>query len=101
MGAMLVRLFVLPVFAMTDKFPERERLAGGYTNWLSCLEKLDLMDVHKLKPIVDGNRLKKELGKPPGNWLKDALDIVVRWQLRNPDQNDPEGAIREVAERYN
>ena len=32
----------------------------------------------------------------PGPWMKDALDVVMAWQLRNPDITDPAGAVEEV-----
>jgi tRNA nucleotidyltransferase (CCA-adding enzyme) len=32
----------------------------------------------------------------PGPWMKDALDIVMAWQLRNPDVTDPAQAIEAV-----
>jgi tRNA nucleotidyltransferase (CCA-adding enzyme) len=32
----------------------------------------------------------------PGPWMRDALDIVMAWQLRNPDITDPAQAIEAV-----
>jgi hypothetical protein len=32
----------------------------------------------------------------PGPWMKDALEVVMAWQLRNPDITDPTQAIEEV-----
>jgi len=32
----------------------------------------------------------------PGPWMKDALEVVMAWQLRNPDTTDPAQAIEEV-----
>lgn len=33
---------------------------------------------------------------PTGPWMKDALDVVMRWQLRNPGKKDTAEAIQEV-----
>lgn len=49
-----------------------------------------------LKPLLDGKALAKAIGTPPGPWMKDALDVVMAWQLRNPDITDPQQAIEEV-----
>jgi tRNA nucleotidyltransferase (CCA-adding enzyme) len=32
----------------------------------------------------------------PGPWMKDALEVVMAWQLRNPSITDPTQAIEEV-----
>lgn len=46
--------------------------------------------------MLDGKQLAKALAIKPGPWMKDALDVVMAWQLRNPGQKDTEGAIEEV-----
>jgi hypothetical protein len=57
------------------------------------IESLDLFDVCSLKPLLDGKQLAKALDTKPGPWMKDALDVVMAWQLRNPGQTDPAAAI--------
>ena len=57
---------------------------------------MDLLDAYALKPILDGKALTKALGVPTGPWMKDALDVVMRWQLRNPSKKDTAEAIEEV-----
>jgi len=37
----------------------------------------------------------------PGPWMKDALDIVMAWQMRNPDITDPAQAIEAVKSSKN
>lgn len=37
----------------------------------------------------------------PGPWMKDALDVVMAWQLRNPNATDPAQAIEEVKKSRN
>jgi len=54
------------------------------------------MDAYNLKPFLDGKALTKALNTPPGPWMKEALDVVMAWQLRNPDVKDPEQAIAAV-----
>ena len=75
---------------------ERQSITNIYAAWLSSLQSLDLLDVDKLKPILQGTQLMKELGRGNGPWLKKALDITVEWQLRNPGRTDTAGAIAEV-----
>ena len=60
----------------------------------------DLLEAHNLKPLVDGRRLIKEVGKEPGPWMKNGLRTLLAWQFRNPGVTDPTEGIREVALRY-
>ena len=77
-----------------------ESLLQKYADWLFALESLDLLDVDKLAPLVKGDQLCRALGGiKSGPWLKKALDIAMDWQLRNPDETDPSGAIAEVMEK--
>lgn len=52
-----------------------------------------------LKPIAGGKQITKSLSAKDGPWLKSALDMVMAWQLRHPDEKDPQGAIDEVVNR--
>ncbi|KAK4544343.1 hypothetical protein LTR36_004234 [Oleoguttula mirabilis] len=67
-----------------------------YTAFLAHIRELDLLEVNTLKPLLDGKTLAKALGTPPGPWMKDALDIVMAWQLRHPGATSPAEAIEEV-----
>ncbi|KAI4743630.1 poly A polymerase C-terminal region-like protein [Aureobasidium sp. EXF-12298] len=69
---------------------------SAFTNFLEYVQELDLLDAYALKPILDGKALTKALGVPTGPWMKDALDVVMRWQLRNPGKKDVAEAIEEV-----
>ncbi|KEQ65792.1 poly A polymerase C-terminal region-like protein [Aureobasidium melanogenum CBS 110374] len=69
---------------------------SAFTNFLEYVQELDLLDAYALKPILDGKALTKALGVPTGPWMKDALDVVMRWQLRNPGKKDTAEAIEEV-----
>lgn len=68
--------------------------------FLDRLQTLGLMDAPSMKPLVDGRRLMQTLEiKKPGRWMSSALDICMAWQLRNPEETDPAGAIEEVRQR--
>ena len=71
----------------------------GYSSWLSHLASLKLLNVDQLKPIVSGKELMKAFNTEGGKWVSVALDFVMGWQLRNPDQLDPASAIAEVKHR--
>jgi tRNA nucleotidyltransferase (CCA-adding enzyme) len=62
---------------------------------------MEIMDAPNEKPILTGTQLSKELGGvKPGTWMRPALDIVMAWQLRNPDKKDDwTGAVEEVRRR--
>ena len=71
-------------------------ILDGYTLFLEEIQNLDLSEAYALKPLIDGKTLAKALSTNPGPWMKSALDVVMAWQLRNPDKTDPEEAIEEV-----
>ena len=71
----------------------------GYSSWLSHLSSLKLLNVDQLKPIVSGKELMEAFNTKGGKWVSVALDFVMEWQLRNPDQTDPASAIAEVKDR--
>ncbi len=72
---------------------------AGYAAFFSRLEHLKLTDAYALKPILDGKQISNILSCKTGPWLKSALEMVIVWQLRNPDETDPKGAIAEILER--
>ncbi len=76
-----------------------QAVLDGYSSWLSHLESLKLLNVDQLKPIVTGTELMKAFNTKGGKWVSAALDCVIRWQLRNPNQTDAAIAIAEVRER--
>ncbi|KAG6366888.1 hypothetical protein INS49_001069 [Diaporthe citri] len=76
------------------------KVERDWKGFLDRLRTLDLMDAPSMKPLVDGRRLMQTLDiKKPGRWMSSALDICMAWQLRNPDETDPAGAIEEVRQR--
>lgn len=78
---------------------ERQNLMRSYESWLSSLDSLSLLEVHRMTPLVDGGRISTELNVRPGPWMKKALDITLGWQLRNPDETSPKGCIEEIIRR--
>lgn len=67
--------------------------------WLSQVESLSLLDVYSLRPLVDGTRLQNALGVKGGKWTGIATEIVIEWQLLNPEETDPNKAVNEVQRR--
>ena len=84
---------------MANTFKEWQDISDSYAAWLQKVESLDLLEVFDLKPIVNGTKLCEALGQKGGVWTKDALNMVIDWQLRNPSEVAPSGAIAEVLER--
>ncbi|CAK1358398.1 unnamed protein product [Cercospora beticola] len=73
-----------------------EAIERRYTTFVEHLRQLELTDVCAFKPLMDGKELAKAIGIKPGPWMKDALDVVMAWQLRNPGTADTAKAIEEV-----
>ena len=89
-----------PITYSSDRSSDRNPVFARWQRLIDHLESMDLMDVISTKSILDGKRLQKELNAGPGPWLKDALDICMTWQLRNPEltERDPEKARWEAIE---
>ena len=77
-----------------------DRIFVGWQQLIDHLDSMDLMDVTSIRSILDGKRLQKDLNAGPGPWLKEALDVCMAWQLRNPElsEKDPEKARCEAIE---
>jgi tRNA nucleotidyltransferase (CCA-adding enzyme) len=67
-----------------------------YANLLTRIKSYSLLEAHAFKPLITGTDLAKALGAKPGPWMKSALDVVMAWQLRNPEITDPAEAIAQV-----
>jgi hypothetical protein len=68
----------------------------SYSTFLDQLAKYSILEAHTFKPLITGTELAKALSTKPGPWMKDALDVVMAWQLRNPTITDPTEAIEAV-----
>lgn len=86
--------------ALANTFLVIHEIQSSWKEFLNHLEKLKLMDAPSMKPLVDGRKLLQALGiKKPGKWMSPALDVCMAWQLRNPEETDPTGAIEQVRQR--
>ncbi|KAI9679258.1 MAG: CCA tRNA nucleotidyltransferase, mitochondrial [Caeruleum heppii] len=79
-----------------DNVQGRKIILADYASFVDCVRELDLMDVWKLKPLLDGKELSRALRKEPGPWMKGALELLIAWQLRNGDSRDVESAVAEL-----
>jgi hypothetical protein len=83
----------------TDAFSvtiDQDEFINGWQKFLDHIVELDVYDAPAMKKLLDGRSLALALGVKPGKWTGKALDICLAWQLRNPHETNPEGAIREV-----
>ncbi|KAF7196712.1 Nucleotidyltransferase lcsQ [Pseudocercospora fuligena] len=83
-------------FYTVDRADHAAATERKYIAFIEHLRALGIADACALKPLLDGKALAKAIGTPPGPWMKDALDVVMAWQLRNPDTKDAQQAIEEV-----
>lgn len=56
-----------------------------YTTFVKQVERLKLQDAWDFKPLLNGKELQDALDKRPGGWMKEALDIIMEWQLDHPE----------------
>ncbi len=68
----------------------------GFSMFLLHLRHQNLLDAPTLTPAINGKQLCASLNMKSGSWMKDALDVVMAWQLRNPDEVLPENGLNEV-----
>merc|ERR1712000_293167 len=76
--------------------PSNDAIFKDYAAFLSQITDHGLLEAYNFKPLIDGNALAKALDTKPGPWMKSGMDIIMAWQLRNPDLTDSEAAIEEV-----
>lgn len=90
---------VWEIYALADDLGDRARVFAGFATFLSRLKELNLLDANLLKPIVGGKQIAQSLSAKDGPWLRCALNMIMAWQLRHPNETDPQGAIDEVVNR--
>jgi tRNA nucleotidyltransferase/poly(A) polymerase len=78
---------------LLTKFVAIER---RYTSFLQHIRDLGVLDAYSFKPLMDGKALAKALNTAPGPWMKDALDVVMAYQLKYPGKANAADAIAEV-----
>jgi tRNA nucleotidyltransferase/poly(A) polymerase len=74
----------------------QDELLRSYDSFLGRVIELKILDVDTFRPLLKGTDLAKALGTKPGPWMKEALDVIMAWQLRNPDATDAAAAIEAV-----
>ena len=80
--------------------PEDRDILIGYVDWLLSLKTMDLLDVHKMAPIMNGKKIMEAAKRESGPWVNEALEDVLRWQLRNPNVHCAKEAERLVEAKY-
>lgn len=78
---------------------EINNIQDSWQLFIRHLQKLDLMDAPSIMPLIDGRALTQALGIKAGKWMAAAMEICLAWQLRNPKEVDPAGAVEEVRQR--
>ncbi|GAB7362295.1 hypothetical protein MBLNU230_g2313t1 [Neophaeotheca triangularis] len=73
-----------------------DRVYSDFSTTIKRIFELNLSEAYNFKPLLDGKALAKALNTKPGPWMKDALDVVMAYQLRHPDQAKAEEAIEAV-----
>ncbi|KAF2723907.1 poly A polymerase C-terminal region-like protein [Polychaeton citri CBS 116435] len=88
------------IFALMSEIADTPEQVEGtldkYRTFMTHLQSLGISDAYNFKPLIDGKSLAKAMSIPPGPWMKDALDVVMAYQLRNPDKANIEDAVAEV-----
>ena len=80
--------------------PEEEKLIAKYSTWLLKLKQLDVLEAYTMRPLVDGHSITNAVGRKGGPWTKEAIEMIIRWQLRNPGEADAAAALAEVVARF-
>ncbi|KAI5286565.1 CCA tRNA nucleotidyltransferase, mitochondrial [Ascosphaera aggregata] len=97
------RMSVLLAMLLECTTKDKVEVFKSYNIFLQTLSRLSLVDVHTMKPIVNGHELATALGVPSGAWMFKALTAIIHWQLRNPNVTgtdaDKQKAIEEVRSR--
>ncbi|KAH6882246.1 tRNA nucleotidyltransferase [Alternaria rosae] len=90
------QVFMNLVYELVLGRVSKDEILRSYDSFLARVTELNILDVDTFRPLLKGTDLAKALGTKPGPWMKDALDVVMAWQLRNPDKTDPAAAIEAV-----
>jgi tRNA nucleotidyltransferase (CCA-adding enzyme) len=70
-----------------------------YDKFLSYIQDQDLLEVYTLRPIVKGDEIVKALGAVKGPWMSKATDMVIEYQLRQPESSEKEKVLEELRRR--
>lgn len=71
---------------------------GRHASFLKTVEENGLAAAAEIKPLIDGNEIKRVLDMKAGRWMTKALDLVREWQFENP-RGSKEEAITMIKNR--
>ena len=66
-----------------------------YSSFLAYLKSQNLLGAAEMVPVINGNKIRRVLDAGSGPWLRRALEMVMEWQLDNPEgkREDAAGMI--------
>ncbi|KAL2851623.1 hypothetical protein BJY01DRAFT_232881 [Aspergillus pseudoustus] len=70
-----------------------------YDRLLTYIIEQGLDSAFELKPLINGDEIKKFLNAKSGRWLSRALELVIQWQLLHPESEDKQQALEELDRR--
>ncbi|KAG5301358.1 poly(A) polymerase [Histoplasma ohiense] len=91
--------FVLAMLLEVMQRQEADQVFYSYGKLLSYIEESNLLDVCSLRTPINGRDIINALSVKTGPWMTRALEMVIEWQLRNPDETSKEAAINEILRR--
>ncbi|KGY15579.1 hypothetical protein PABG_11572 [Paracoccidioides brasiliensis Pb03] len=91
--------FVLAIVREAMQGQEPHQLFQSYEKFLLYIENDNLLDAFSLRPLINGHDIISALGVKTGPWMGTALEMLIEWQLRNPEETSKEAAISELLRR--
>lgn len=71
----------------------------GYDQFLEYIVAHGLEGVCELKPIVNGKDVMETFGGRKGQWLGQALEMAMQWQLLHPEVTDKTKTLEHLIQR--
>jgi len=84
--ATALRLPPLEKSLFEEKIPEHDRSIVCFEHFIAMVDSMGLQEVWNWKPLIAGNEILDIFRKPPGAWVAETLDLVMEWQLENPEK---------------
>jgi len=88
------------LYSMLCDFYEHDgkSVVQRYNTFAEYVRSQSLENLHERVPIINGRKMADVLQTKTGPWMKGALDLVMAWQLDNPD-GSREDAIEMVKQK--
>jgi len=67
---------------------ESKELIIEFDNFCATIENNNLIGVWKIKRLLDGKQVQELLKRPAGAWLAPVIQLILEWQLENPNLNE-------------